>query len=168
LWGALPARLEIANDMSATDGFTLLRETLDLIAHQATPEARLPRLLHLAQQGLGAQAAWIALFEPTPVYFTDGIDNELLAPLETVHDWIKTSDLDFFIDHNTLSPELASQYQAALYAPIRYKERVVALVGLLFAQTPTLTQDQTTLLASVIDGSTIDAKSERICAHHDP
>ena len=53
--------------MSATDGFTLLRETLDLIAHHTTAETRLPRLLEFAQTSIGAQAAWIALFEPAPI-----------------------------------------------------------------------------------------------------
>jgi signal transduction histidine kinase len=150
--------------MSATDGFTLLRETLDLIAHHTTPETRLPRLLEFARGFTGAEAAWIALFEPAPVYFTQNISEEALSPAEEIYDFAQTLTQDYVV--STSLPDTLQNFQAVLYAPIRYKQRVIALVGLLFTQPPHLSEDHEALLDALIDGLTIVTIETRTIERH--
>ena len=150
--------------MSATDGFTLLRETLDLIAHHTTPEIRLPRLLELAQTSLGAQAAWIALFEPSLVTFTQNISEDALSPVEEVYELAQTITRDYII--STDLPDTLQNFQAVLYAPIYYKQRVIALSGLLFSERPDLTADHEALLSALVDGLTIVTIETRTVERH--
>lgn len=150
--------------MSATDGFTLLRETLDLIAHQTTAEARLPRLLELARTTIGAEAAWIALFEPAPGYFTHKISEEALAPVEEIYDFAQTLTQDYIVSSSL--PDTLQNFQSVLYAPIRYKQRVIALIGLLFVQTPELTKEHESLLEALVDGLAIVTIETRTVERH--
>ncbi len=151
--------------MSATDGFTLLRETLDLIAHSATPELRLPRLLEFVQASTGAEAAWFAVFEPSLAYLTQNVDIDALTPLEELVEFAQTISEDF-ITSTDLPPAIQDSYQAILYAPIHYKQRVIALLGLLFVQPPQLTDDHAGLLSALIDGLAIVTIETRTIERH--
>jgi len=150
--------------MSATDGFTLLRETLDLIAHHTTAETRLPRLLEFAQTSIGAQAAWIALFEPVPVYFTQSISEDALPQTDDIYELAQTITHKFVI--STDLPATLQNFQAVLYAPIRYKQRVIALLGLLFPEPPHLTEEHEALLSALVDGFAIVTIETRTLERH--
>ena len=150
--------------MSATDGFTLLRETLDLIAHHTSAETRVPSLLAFAQTSSGAAAAWIALFEPTPVYLTQNISEDALPLAEDIYEFAQTISQKFVI--STELPETLQNFQAVIYAPIRYKQRVIALLGLLFPELPQLTEDHEALLSALVDGFAIVTIETRTLERH--
>lgn len=139
---------------SHTDGFTLLCETLAVIAQRAAPDERLPRLLHLAQRAMGAQAGWLVVFEPTPVTYTNGINPQDLPPPDQLQVWAATAPGEIFIDGTASLPAVIAQvYHSIIYAPIRHKERVVALLGLLFSDDPaSLMGDHDNLLTAIVDG----------------
>jgi len=150
------------------DPTTLLQDIMRLVARSPELDKVAPAILEEAIAVMQAAAGFFMVFEaPFKLFHRGtGINEKMIPDEERLSDEVKNLSEDVHISNN-LPELLRDTYKGWLLVPIMHRKKTAGVFSLLFENDIELTDENSNLLLSLIDGLTIVTSSEKTAAHHE-
>lgn len=155
----------VQSDLSQSSAATSLNRMVSLIAGNPELEIVVPSILKEFLQATNANASFYLLFDEPRDVFVDGIEETELPEDEDLSSLVSALSPGFHAGID-IPATLKSRFENWHIAPIFYKKRIVAALGLLYTSSTTLSDAVTQAVSPLVDCLTIVTHSARTEARH--